>query len=117
LSGGQKQRVAIARALANAPHVLLCDEPTSSLDPQTTDTILNVLRQINARFGTTIVVVTHEMHVVRSICNIVGVMEQGRLVEFFAMNKSDFQPQSLSGKWLLQSQAVPAQTMVLQPAE
>jgi D-methionine transport system ATP-binding protein len=117
LSGGQKQRVAIARALANAPHVLLCDEPTSSLDPQTTDTILSVLRQINARFGTTIVVVTHEMHVVRSICNIVGVMEQGRLVEFFAMNKPDFQPQSLSGKWLLQSQAAPSQTMVLQPAE
>jgi len=116
LSGGQKQRVAIARALANGPQVLLCDEPTSSLDPQTTDTILVFLRRINEQFGTTIVVVTHEMHVVRSICNTVGVMEQGRLVERFAMNAPGFQPQSLSGQWLLQTQALPAQAMVLQAA-
>lgn len=81
LSGGQKQRVGIARALANNPDVLLCDEATSALDPQTTDQILTLLKNINQRFGLTIVLITHEMHVVRKICDQVAVMENGRIVE------------------------------------
>ncbi|MEN0579056.1 ATP-binding cassette domain-containing protein [Phytobacter palmae] len=81
LSGGQKQRVGIARALANNPDVLLCDEATSALDPQTTDQILDLLLDINRRFQLTIVLITHEMHVVRKICDRVAVMENGSVVE------------------------------------
>jgi D-methionine transport system ATP-binding protein len=81
LSGGQKQRVAIARALANHPKVLLCDEATSALDPQTTRSILRLLRRLNETLGITIVVITHEMGVVKEICDRVAVMEQGRIVE------------------------------------
>lgn len=81
LSGGQKQRVGIARALANNPKVLLCDEATSALDPQTTDSILGLLSDINERLGLTIVLITHEMHVIRKICHRVAVMENGRVVE------------------------------------
>lgn len=81
LSGGQKQRVGIARALANNPKVLLCDEATSALDPQTTDSILDLLSDINDRLGLTIVLITHEMHVIRKICNRVAVMESGKVVE------------------------------------
>jgi D-methionine transport system ATP-binding protein len=81
LSGGQKQRVGIARALANNPEVLLCDEATSALDPQTTDSILELLVDINKRLGLTIVLITHEMHVIRKICHRVAVMEDGRVVE------------------------------------
>ncbi|GHC67509.1 methionine import ATP-binding protein MetN [Limoniibacter endophyticus] len=81
LSGGQKQRVGIARALANDPHVLLCDEATSALDPQTTDSILDLLLDINRKLNLTIVLITHEMHVVRHICSRVAVMEAGRVVE------------------------------------
>ncbi|AST93165.1 methionine ABC transporter ATP-binding protein [Sutcliffiella cohnii] len=81
LSGGQKQRVGIARALANNPKVLLCDEATSALDPQTTDSILELLVDINKRLGLTIVLITHEMHVIRKICHRVSVMENGSVVE------------------------------------
>ncbi|WP_226669399.1 methionine ABC transporter ATP-binding protein [Metabacillus litoralis] len=81
LSGGQKQRVGIARALANNPKVLLCDEATSALDPQTTDSILDLLVDINERLGLTIVLITHEMHVIRKICHRVAVMENGEVVE------------------------------------
>ncbi|WP_088006513.1 methionine ABC transporter ATP-binding protein [Indiicoccus explosivorum] len=81
LSGGQKQRVGIARALANDPEVLLCDEATSALDPQTTDSILDLLVSINERLGLTIVLITHEMHVIRKICHRVAVMEAGKVVE------------------------------------
>jgi D-methionine transport system ATP-binding protein len=81
LSGGQKQRVGIARALANNPKVLLCDEATSALDPQTTDSILDLLVDINQRLGLTIVLITHEMHVIRKICHRVAVMEGGQIVE------------------------------------
>ncbi|WP_409293443.1 methionine ABC transporter ATP-binding protein [Peribacillus sp. SCS-37] len=81
LSGGQKQRVGIARALANNPKVLLCDEATSALDPQTTDSILELLQDINKRLGLTIVLITHEMHVIRKICHKVAVMENGKVVE------------------------------------
>lgn len=71
----------IARALANHPDVLLCDEATSALDPQTTDQILDLLTDINRRFNLTIVLITHEMHVVRKICDRVAVMENGKVVE------------------------------------
>ena len=81
LSGGQKQRVGIARALANNPEVLLCDEATSALDPETTDSILELLLDINKKIGLTIVLITHEMHVIRKICNRVAVMEAGKVVE------------------------------------
>ena len=81
LSGGQKQRVAIARALANDPKVLLCDEATSALDPQTTKSILHLLKQVNEKLGITIVVITHEMAVVKDICDRVAIMELGRVVE------------------------------------
>lgn len=81
LSGGQKQRVGIARALANNPEVLLCDEATSALDPETTDAILDLLVSINEKLGLTIVLITHEMHVIRKICHRVAVMESGKVVE------------------------------------
>jgi len=81
LSGGQKQRVGIARALANNPKVLLCDEATSALDPETTNSILDLLVDINRKFGLTIVMITHEMHVIRKVCNKVAVMEDGAIVE------------------------------------
>ena len=81
LSGGQKQRVGIARAIANHPDVLLCDEPTSALDLETSATILALLKQINERLGITIVLITHEMNVIKTICDRVAVMSGGRVVE------------------------------------
>ena len=81
LSGGQKQRVAIARALANDPNVLLCDEATSALDPQTTKAILRLLKDLNEKLGITVVIITHQMAVVKEICDRVAVMEHGRVVE------------------------------------
>jgi D-methionine transport system ATP-binding protein len=81
LSGGQKQRVAIARALASQPKVLLCDEATSALDPQTTQTILQLLKDINQRLGITIVLITHQVDVVKSICDRVALLDQGSILE------------------------------------
>ena len=81
LSGGQKQRVAIARALAGSPKILLCDEATSALDPQTTASILSLLKEINETMGLTIVIITHQMSVVKDICKHMAVMEGGRIVE------------------------------------
>ena len=81
LAGGQKQRVAIARVLASDPEILLCDEATSALDPQTTKSILELIRKINKEYGITVVVITHEMSVVQEICNRVAVLERGVLVE------------------------------------
>ncbi len=81
LSGGQKQRVAIARALANSPEVLLCDEATSALDPMTTQSILSLLQDINQRLGITIVIITHEMAVIRQICTRVAILDGGRVAE------------------------------------
>lgn len=81
LSGGQKQRVSIARALANDPKVLLCDEATSALDPNTTKSILSLLKDINKKLGITIVIITHEMEVVKEICHRCAVMREGRVVE------------------------------------
>ena len=95
LSGGQKQRVAIARALATNPRYLLCDEATSALDPTTTEAILQLLREINQKFGVTIVVITHEMKVIDSICDRVAVIDKSRIAELgevrdiFAHPKSD----------------------------
>lgn len=81
LSGGQKQRVGIARALANHPKILLCDEATSALDPQTTKSVLALLKKINQEQGITIVMVTHEMDVIETVCDYVAVMEQGQVIE------------------------------------
>jgi D-methionine transport system ATP-binding protein len=81
LSGGQKQRVGIARALVHDPAILLCDEATSALDPETTQSILGLLREINQRLGLTIILITHEMAVIREICDRVVVLEHGRIVE------------------------------------
>lgn len=81
LSGGQKQRVGIARALANRPEILLCDEATSALDPQTTISILKLLRDINRRLGLTIVLITHEINVIKEICDSVAILENGQIIE------------------------------------
>ncbi|QYA48787.1 methionine ABC transporter ATP-binding protein [Nosocomiicoccus ampullae] len=81
LSGGQKQRVGIARALSNDPEVLLCDEATSALDPQTTDEVLDLLVKIRQELGLTIVMITHEMQVIRKICDRAAVMEDGKVIE------------------------------------
>lgn len=81
LSGGQKQRVGIARALANYPHLLLCDEATSALDPETTQSILQLLQDINCQLGLTIVLITHEMQVIRTLCDRVAVLEAGQIIE------------------------------------
>ncbi len=81
LSGGQKQRVAIARALANDPSILLCDEATSALDPKTTLQILSLLKDLNKKLGLTIILITHEMQVVKEICNKVAVMQAGKIIE------------------------------------
>lgn len=95
LSGGQKQRVAIARALANRPSVLLCDEATSALDPNTTNSILSLLKRINEQLGITIILITHEMRVIESICNKVAIIDQshiqevGDVSEIFANPKTD----------------------------
>lgn len=94
LSGGQKQRVAIARAIAMDPKILLCDEPTSALDPHTTSTILRYLKKVNENFGITIVLVTHEMEAARTLCDIVSVLENGKLVETIDMTDKSFLPQS-----------------------
>lgn len=81
LSGGQKQRVGIARALATNPSILLCDEATSALDPQTTESILELLRKINKEYNITILLITHEMSVIRDVCHKVAVMENGKIIE------------------------------------
>lgn len=90
LSGGQKQRVAIARALANNPSVLLCDEPTSSLDAQTTSTILDVLKHANKELGVTIVIVSHEMDVIKSICHSITMIEKGQVLQTVKNEPRDF---------------------------
>ena len=103
LSGGQKQRVAIARALASNPKILLCDEATSALDPQTSDSILKLLKQINEDLGITIVIITHQMSVVTQICDKVAIVENGKIVEegktagIFESPKSDAAKELISG--------------------
>lgn len=101
LSGGQKQRVAIARALANNPEILLCDEATSALDPQTTSSILELLNDINQKYGITIVIITHEMSVVEKICSHVAILDQGCLAETGTVREVFAHPQSPEGKRLV----------------
>lgn len=107
LSGGQKQRVGIARALANHPKILLCDEATSALDPQTTDEVLQLLQQINQELGVTIVLITHEMHVIRKICHKVAVMENGKIVEQGNVIEVFSHPQEEVTKRFVQQETVP----------
>jgi D-methionine transport system ATP-binding protein len=101
LSGGQKQRVGIARALMLEPEILLCDEATSALDPETTQSILALLKEINARLGLTIVLITHEMAVIRQVCDQVVVLEQGRIVEQGPVWRIFGQPQAQATRSLL----------------
>lgn len=101
LSGGQKQRVAIARALASDPKILLCDEATSALDPQTTSSILELLQDINKQFGITIVIITHQMSVVREVCNHVAIMKEGEVVETGLVSEIFSNPQSLVARELI----------------
>lgn len=98
LSGGQKQRVAIARALANEPKILLCDEATSALDPQTTHTILQLLNNINQKLGITILLITHEMNVVKEICHRLAIIEQGQIIEQSEVVKFFSQPETKIAK-------------------
>ncbi len=102
LSGGQKQRVAIARALATDPKVLLCDEPTSALDPQTTQSILQFIRDIRERYGVTIVFVSHDMEVIKQICNKITVMDRGTLVETLDLNQANPKPRTEIAKLLIE---------------
>ena len=101
LSGGQRQRVAIARALACDPKILLCDEATSALDPQTTASILDLLKKINAETGITIIIITHQMSVVREICNNVAIIEKGSLVENGLVEEIFTHPKSRAAKQLI----------------
>ena len=103
LSGGQKQRVGIARALAPRPHVILADEPTSALDPKTTQSILDCLQDINARFGVTVVIVTHEMHVIRSICHRAALLDAGEVVELLEVTDKQVEARSALAKSLLEA--------------
>lgn len=100
LSGGQKQRVAIARALSSSPKILLCDEATSALDPKTTDSILQLLKKINQVYGITIVLITHEMDVIKRICQRLAVMDKGSLVEVTSLADAFHNPQSLARNML-----------------
>jgi D-methionine transport system ATP-binding protein len=103
LSGGQKQRVAIARSLVTRPRLLLCDEPTSALDPATTHQILRFLREINEKLRITIIIVTHEMGVVQSICNKVSVMEQGSIAETIRLADRSYVPRTQIARFLMRS--------------
>lgn len=107
LSGGQRQRVAIARVLATNPKIILSDEATSALDPQTTASILHLLKELNTRFGITIIVITHEMSVIREICTDVAVLDQGRLVERGSVDRVFRAPQTTAAKRLVLSESAP----------
>ena len=112
LSGGQKQRIAIARALATNPKVLLCDEATSALDPNTTRSILELLKNINRQMGVTIIIITHEMKVIEQICNRVAVIDQSKIVETGDVRDVFLRPQSQIAKELIlpRSEAVESVT-------
>ncbi|MDO5639936.1 MAG: methionine ABC transporter ATP-binding protein [Neisseria sp.] len=102
LSGGQKQRVGIARALAPSPNVILADEPTSALDPATTRSVLECLEDINRRFKVTIVIVTHEMSVIRRLCDRAALLHQGKLLEVVDVRDNQIHAQSAIGRELIQ---------------
>ncbi|MCI8662796.1 MAG: ATP-binding cassette domain-containing protein [Hungatella sp.] len=101
LSGGQKQRVAIARALATNPKVILCDEATSALDPNTTKSILSLLKEINKTMGVTVIVITHEMSVIESICDRVAIIDQSRIAEVGRVSEIFSEPKSKIGRQLI----------------
>lgn len=103
LSGGQKQRVGIARALATSPDILICDEATSALDPETTAEILKLLKKVNKEFGITILLITHEMHVIQSICDRVAVMENGEVIESGDVFDVFTDPQHLTSQRFIRS--------------
>lgn len=107
LSGGQKQRVAIARALALDPHILLCDEATSALDPKTTKDILKLLREINERLNITVIIVTHQMEVIREICNRVAIMESGEIVEMGEVEELFLKPPKALKKLIGEEDIIP----------
>lgn len=102
LSGGQKQRVAIARSIANHPSLLLADEPTSALDPITKRDILNCLQEINKKLGLTIIITTHEMNVIRQICNRVAVLNEGVIQEVITVNEGQILSNTKVGQTLLE---------------
>ena len=106
LSGGQKQRVALARALITEPHILLCDEITSALDPETTASILELLQAIQKRFQITVVLVTHELSVAKSICHRVALLQRGRLLETGAVEDFFLRPQEAETQDFLQSDSL-----------
>lgn len=101
LSGGQQQRAAIARVLSSEPELLLCDEATSALDPQTTQQILSLLKEINSKYGITIVMITHSMSVVQSICDRAAVLEDGRIAEYNSVSELFSDPRTYSARKLL----------------
>ena len=101
LSGGQKQRVGIARALAPKPQVILADEPTSALDPATTRSVLECLEDINKRFNVTIVIVTHEMSVIRRLCDRAALLDKGKVVEIVEVRGNQIHAQSEIGRELI----------------
>ena len=101
LSGGQQQRIAIARALATQPKVLLCDEATSALDPKTTHSILELIRDINTRLGITVIVITHQMSVVKTICNHVAILDGGEVAEKGLVSEVFAAPKSAAGRRLV----------------
>jgi len=115
LSGGQKQRVAIARALATDPQVLLCDEATSALDPTTTQSILDLLKEINRQMGVTVLVITHEMKVIQEICNRVAVIDQSHIVEMGDVQEVFDNPRSEIARRLIcpTAAALPADRLVV----
>jgi D-methionine transport system ATP-binding protein len=108
LSGGQQQRVGIARALANEPELLLCDEATSALDPETTQSILNLVLDINRRFGITVVLITHSMDVIRSVCDRVAIIDNGRIAESGEVVEVFLHPQHATTLSLLSESGVDA---------
>ena len=101
LSGGQKQRIAIARALASDPEVLLCDEATSALDPQTTDSILKLLQQINRERGITVIIITHQMSVIEQICHRVAILDHGEVAEIGKVEEVFHNPRTAAGRRLV----------------
>ncbi len=105
LSGGQKQRVAIARALATSPKILLCDEATSALDPNTTKSILGLLKEINRTMGVTVVVITHEMTVIEAICDRVAIIDQSHIAEVGSVTEIFSEPKSKIGRQLILGEA------------
>ncbi len=111
LSGGQKQRVAIARALANHPEVLLCDEATSALDPKTTLSILNLLKDLQAKLGLTVILITHQMEVIKEICHRVAVMNGGEILEISSVEVLFSNPKSETAKSFIKD--IPADEVVI----